>query len=64
MKLNEEKLDKYLRALSRRVINGRTTTYEDEKILIDVARFGLSILTEDKESEVNHETRQEETQIL
>lgn len=58
MKLNEEKLDEFLKALSRRVINGRTTAYEDEKILINVARCGLSVLTEeDKESEETYETR-------
>lgn len=61
MKLNEEKLDDYLRALTHRVVYGYSPTEEDEKLLEDVAQCGLSILIEDKESEETYETEQERT---
>lgn len=51
MKLNEEKLDEYLRALTHRVVFGYSPTEEDEKLLEDVAQCGLCVLEEDEESE-------------
>lgn len=51
MKLNEEKLDDYLRALTHMVVYGYCPTPEGEELLEDVAQCGLSMLTEDEESE-------------
>ena len=49
MKLNEEKLDNYLRALTHRVVYGYSATPEDEKLLEDVAGCGLCMLEKDEE---------------
>lgn len=49
MKLDEEKFDDYLRALTHRVVYGYSPTPEDEKLLEDVAGCGLIMLTEDEE---------------
>lgn len=49
MKLNEEKFNDYLRALTHRVVYGYSATLEDESLLEDVAQRGPCMLEEDEE---------------